>query len=55
MVYNEWKDTKEKLELLTLRRRCTLSDILRQATLEYTENHHEEIKTQRAINAHTGS
>lgn len=51
VVYNEYKDTLEELMLIADRRRCTLSDVMRLATLEYVERNADTVKMQRAKKA----
>jgi hypothetical protein len=50
VVYNEYKDTLEVLLLIAERRRCSLSDIMRLATLEFAERNEGIATTQRIRN-----
>lgn len=47
IVYNEYRDTLESLQLIAKRRRCTISDLLREAALEYVEKHADTAELQR--------
>ena len=39
IVYNEYRDTIDSLHLIAKRRRCSISDLLREAALEFVEKH----------------
>lgn len=49
IVYNEFTDTLEALNLIAKRRRCSLSDIMREAALMYVEKHQDTVELQRKL------
>lgn len=51
IVYNEDREIIDNLLLLAKRRRCTLSDIMRQAALDVVEKHADLIELQRMKDA----
>lgn len=51
VVYNDYTDTLEELHLIAKRRRCTLSDIVREATQDFVEKHEDVVNKQKKIDA----
>ena len=47
IVVNDFVETIEEMKLIAKRRRCTLSDIVRLATLEFVERNADIVELQR--------
>jgi hypothetical protein len=47
IVVNDFVETIDQLKLIAKRRRCTLSDIVRLATLEFVERNEDVVELQK--------